>query len=118
MINFLDDQLKNITDTMKELGMWENTLMVLSSDNGGFVKSPNGVCNATDASFPGAVDSTDYGHGTACFSAANPDVVTMMKAEMQKQAATIWSTSHSNDPGCKAAAETVYGGFYGPWKEL
>ena len=30
----LDDQLKNITDTMKALNMWEDTLMVLSSDNG------------------------------------------------------------------------------------
>ena len=32
MVNFLDDNLKNFTDTMKELGMWDNTLMVLSSD--------------------------------------------------------------------------------------
>jgi len=68
MINFLDDQLKNITDTMKELGMWENTLMVFSSDNGAFVKDPQGGCNHTDASFPGATEFTDYGHGTACFN--------------------------------------------------
>merc|ERR1740138_1627290 len=66
MINFLDDQLKNITDTMKELGMWDNTLMVLSSDNGGYVKDPQGTCNTTDASWPGADESTDFGHGTAC----------------------------------------------------
>merc|ERR1719428_81431 len=40
--------------------------MVLSSDNGGFVKDPKGVCNVTDASWPGAGDNTDFGHGTAC----------------------------------------------------
>jgi len=286
MIHFLDDQLKNITETMKELGMWENTLMVLSSDNGGYVKSPAGVCNVTGASFPGADESTDYGHGTACsngeagannyplrggkysnfeggirvnafmsggflpkavqgtkqeemihiadwyrtlaegiagvdptdglaaasglpaidslnlwpllsgqgtanpraeagllvtahmlvkgrwkyvsggqdmieaewggpqypnettvtdpidkhsfkcpfqgclydvvadptehheVSAANPDVVAAMKAELQKQAKTIWSTSHKTDSACKEAARSIYGGFYGPWKEL
>jgi arylsulfatase I/J len=66
MINFLDDQLLNITNTMKELGMWENTLMVLSSDNGGFVRDPKGGCNHTDSTFPGSDDSTDWGHGTAC----------------------------------------------------
>eukprot|EP00441_Pelagodinium_beii_P035997 CAMPEP_0197631444 /NCGR_PEP_ID=MMETSP1338-20131121/8603_1 /TAXON_ID=43686 ORGANISM="Pelagodinium beii, Strain RCC1491" /NCGR_SAMPLE_ID=MMETSP1338 /ASSEMBLY_ACC=CAM_ASM_000754 /LENGTH=34 /DNA_ID= /DNA_START= /DNA_END= /DNA_ORIENTATION= len=32
---------------MKELGMWENTLFVLTSDNGGYVLSFDGVCNST-----------------------------------------------------------------------
>jgi arylsulfatase A-like enzyme len=32
MINYLDDNLANVTGLMKSLGMWENTLMVLSSD--------------------------------------------------------------------------------------
>jgi arylsulfatase I/J len=47
MVNFLDDQLLNITSTMKNLGMWENTLMVLSSDNGGYVGSSEGGCNSS-----------------------------------------------------------------------
>eukprot|EP00931_Biecheleriopsis_adriatica_P120159 TRINITY_DN95289_c0_g1_i1.p1 TRINITY_DN95289_c0_g1~~TRINITY_DN95289_c0_g1_i1.p1 ORF type:complete len:557 (+),score=80.74 TRINITY_DN95289_c0_g1_i1:33-1703(+) len=66
MVSFLDDQLANITNTMKELGMWDNTLMILTSDNGGYVKSPEGTCNTTDASWPGAGPNTDFGHGTAC----------------------------------------------------
>jgi arylsulfatase I/J len=286
MVNFLDDQLLNITSTMKELGMWENTLMVLSSDNGGFVKDPEGSCNYTDASFPGSSESTDWGHGTACHngeagannyplrggkysnfeggirvnafmsggflpqavrgtkqeemmhiadwyrtlsegiagldptdhhaassglppldsmnlwpllsgqdkknpraeygilvhkdmlvrgpwkyvsgnanmieaawggpqypnsttasdpidahsfvcpaqgclfnvvedpeehqevSAQHPDIVAAMSAELKKQAATIWATSHKDDPACDAAAFAIHGGFYGPWKEL
>lgn len=286
MINFLDDQLKNLTGTMKELGMWENTLMVFSSDNGAFVKDPRGGCNHTDESFPGSNEGTDYGHGTACFngeaggnnyplrggkysnfeggirvpafmsggflpssvrgtqsqemihiadwyrtfgegiagvdvtdqsaadsglppvdslnmwpllsghssvnprsdagyianadvlikgrwkyvkgntkmiestnggpqypnestvtdsidhysfscpsqgclydvvsdleeyhevSAEHPDIVTEMKAELARQAATIWSTSHRKDPACEAAAHDVWGGYFGPWKEL
>jgi len=65
MVNFLDDQLLNITTTMKNLGMWDNTLMVLSSDNGGYVGSNNGGCNSSgSAGSPG----TDWGHGTACFN--------------------------------------------------
>jgi arylsulfatase I/J len=66
MVNFLDDQLANITETMKELGMWENTLMVLTSDNGGYVKSPLGGCNTTHSTSPSA--GSDVGHGTACFN--------------------------------------------------
>ena len=47
MVNFLDDQLKNITDALKEYGYWNNTLMVLTSDNGGYVLDPQGLCNTT-----------------------------------------------------------------------
>jgi arylsulfatase I/J len=68
MVSFLDDQLGNITNTMKKLGMWDNTLMILTADNGGYVKSPGGECNTTDASFPGAGEGTDVGKGTACFN--------------------------------------------------
>lgn len=286
MVNFLDDQLANITTTMKDLGMWDNTLMVLSSDNGGYVKDPNGVCNYTDSSFPGTSDATDWGHGTACHngeagasnyplrggkysmfeggirvnafmsggfvpdvvrgtkqeemihiadwyrtlaegiagvdptdsqaqasglppidslnmwpllsgqnsdnpreeagiivdermlvkgrwkyikggeemaeaawggleypnettvtdpisahsfkcpsqgclydvisdpsemnevSAENPDVVETMRAELELQAASIWATSHKKDPACNVAAHSLYGGYYGPWKEV
>jgi len=63
MVNFLDDQLKNITDTFKELGMWDNTLMVLTSDNGGPVKAFEGTCNTTGGD---GKPNSDVGHGTVC----------------------------------------------------
>jgi len=66
MINFLDDQLLNITNTFKEKGMWENTLMILSSDNGGYVKSAQGGCNTTSGSE--GTKSSDVGHGVGCFN--------------------------------------------------
>lgn len=47
MIAFLDDQIANITGMLKAKGMWNNTLMVLSSDNGGYVK-PLGPCSKSD----------------------------------------------------------------------
>ena len=65
MVSYLDDQLANITGTFKALGLWENTLMVLTSDNGGFVKSPEGGCETSYAT-PEAPWS-DHGHGTSCF---------------------------------------------------
>ena len=66
MINFLDDQIKNITDSFKEHGLWENTLMILSSDNGGYVKSFKGGCNTTSGTE--GTDNEDVGHGTGCFN--------------------------------------------------
>lgn len=48
-IEFLDEQLGNLTDMFKVRGMWDTTLMVLSSDNGGYTKSL-GPC--TDGSDP------------------------------------------------------------------
>ena len=65
MVNFLDDQLKNITDALKEYGYWNNTLMVLTSDNGGYVLDPQGLCNTTTTE---TFSTTDVGHGTACFN--------------------------------------------------
>jgi hypothetical protein len=47
-----------------------------------------------------------------CFKPVTPN------EELDKQAATIWGVSHKNDPACKVAANELYGGFYGPWKEL
>jgi arylsulfatase A-like enzyme len=69
MIAFLDDQLANITGTMRELNMWDNTLMILTSDNGGFVLNPDGPCNITEppSGQPPPLDS-NLGHGTACFN--------------------------------------------------
>jgi arylsulfatase I/J len=63
MVAFLDEQLRNITETMQQLGMWENTLMVLTSDNGGYVQQEKGGCNSSGY---GGAASSDVGHGTAC----------------------------------------------------
>jgi len=69
MVAVLDDQLENITSTMKQLGMWDNTLMVLTSDNGGYVKGPDGGCNTTMPAAGEPEDvSSDIGHGTTCFN--------------------------------------------------
>ena len=40
--------------------------MILTSDNGGYVKSPNGACVSSTARPPSA--ASDHGHGTACFN--------------------------------------------------
>ena len=66
MVSFLDDQLKNVTDTMKELNMWDNTLMVLSSDNGGYTQPENGPCNTTTGD--DGKDDSNIGHGGACWN--------------------------------------------------
>ncbi|XP_072038383.1 arylsulfatase B-like [Amphiura filiformis] len=37
MVACLDDQIKSITDALRQEGLWENTVFVFSSDNGGHV---------------------------------------------------------------------------------
>jgi len=37
MIKFLDDQINNFTTQLRQKGMWDNTLFVLSADNGGCI---------------------------------------------------------------------------------
>ena len=46
-IEYLDSQLGNLTAAYKQLGLWEKTLMVLTSDNGGYTRSL-GPCSAED----------------------------------------------------------------------
>ena len=50
--------------------------------------------------------------------AEHPQIVQELAAKMDNLAATIWSTEHKNDPKCMEAANTRYGGFYGPWLEV
>ena len=59
MVNHLDDTIGNLTDALKDKDMWADTLVVLTSDNGGYVKSDNGGCNTTHTpgGGPGPVDS-------------------------------------------------------------
>ena len=66
MVNFLDDQVGFIVETLKALNMWNSTLLVFTSDNGGYVKSDEGGCNTTSGH---SLDPrTDTGHGIACFN--------------------------------------------------
>ena len=51
-------------------------------------------------------------------SSQYPAVAKQMLDELNQAAKTIWATDHSNDPACRAAAHSRYGGFYGPWKEI
>lgn len=51
-------------------------------------------------------------------SAEYPDVVDQLMQEMKIAEQSIWRAPHGKDPECKKAARELYGGFYGPWKEL
>jgi len=46
MVNYLDRVVGNITTEMKEMGMWENTLLVFASDNGGPIQGGQGANNS------------------------------------------------------------------------
>ena len=42
MVNFADTMIGNVTDAFKRKGMWESTLMVMSTDNGGPIYDDGG----------------------------------------------------------------------------
>jgi len=44
MVNFLDDNLREIVNSFKANDLWKDTLMVLSTDNGGFMHDAKGSC--------------------------------------------------------------------------
>jgi arylsulfatase A-like enzyme len=55
MIAYLDYQIGRIQALLAAKGLWENTLMVFTGDNGGYVEEV-APCNLTSP------------HGTECFS--------------------------------------------------
>ena len=55
MVSYLDLQLGRVRRLFEERGLWNNTLMMLSSDNGGYVEEI-GSCNFTTP------------HGIECFN--------------------------------------------------
>ncbi|CAE7803063.1 Arsb [Symbiodinium sp. CCMP2592] len=45
MTMYLDDTIKNLTDALKSKGMWDNTLLVFTTDNGGPIYEPGSANN-------------------------------------------------------------------------
>ena len=51
-------------------------------------------------------------------SEAHPYIVEQLKAELLAERENIWSVDHGSDKACRQTAHELYGGFFGPWKEL
>ena len=43
MLNYMDDVVGNVASALKDAGLWNNTLMVWSSDNGAAVELCTGM---------------------------------------------------------------------------
>lgn len=46
MVNYLDDIVGNVATALEDAGLWSNTLMVWSSDNGAAVELTTGMKNS------------------------------------------------------------------------
>ena len=40
LVELLDQGVENVTDTLKQEGMWNDTILVFQSDNGGWITNP------------------------------------------------------------------------------
>lgn len=47
MVNFMDDEIGEVVDLLKERGMWNNSLVVFHSDNGGEIMA-KGICGGNN----------------------------------------------------------------------
>jgi hypothetical protein len=72
------------------------------------------VCPASGCLFNVATDPTEAHEA----SAAHPQLVASLSAQLKEAAAGIWSTNHKDDPQCRSICTKHYGNFYGPFREL
>ena len=64
----MDDTIKNLTTALKDKGMWENTLVVFTTDNGGPIYEPGSSNNyplrgGKYSDFEGGVRTTTFMSG-------------------------------------------------------
>ncbi|CAE7569458.1 Arsj [Symbiodinium sp. CCMP2592] len=68
MTKYMDDTIKNLTTALKDKGMWENTLVVFTTDNGGPIYEPGSSNNyplrgGKYSDFEGGVRTTTFMSG-------------------------------------------------------
>ena len=68
MTKYMDDTIKNLTDAFKAKGMWNNTLVVFTTDNGGPIYEPGSANNyplrgGKYSDFEGGVRTTTFMSG-------------------------------------------------------
>ena len=68
MSSCLDEAIGNVTSALRARGMWEDTIVLYTSDNGGAVHDPASGCLNEDPDQPGAEGANNYplrGHSIA-----------------------------------------------------
>ncbi|WP_246052085.1 sulfatase [Leptospira idonii] len=88
-VAYVDDQLKIIFDTLKEKGLWDNTLILITADHGE-------VMNFAHSISPFTGTNTYYGHGQDLFL-ENIHVPLLLKLPHQKDHKTIVTRTRSID---------------------
>jgi arylsulfatase I/J len=109
MVNFADTMVGNLTSLLKRKGMWQDTLVFFSTDNGGPIYN-NGSAGANNFPLRGGKMNNWEGDQLIKRTAppAHPPALrTLLPARQAASAATRSSAAASCRPACAACASTA-----------
>ena len=116
MVSAMDEAVKNITEHLKSAGMWDNTLFIFSTDNGGqpdFGGNNWPLRGRKNSLWEGGVRGVGFVHGKM-LNVPNPNV----KTNHQLMHVSDWYPTLLHASGCPALPGTQSLDGFNQWKAI
>ena len=116
MVAAMDEAIKNITEHLQQAGMWDNTLFIFSTDNGGQTMSGGNnwpLRGRKDTLWEGGVRGVGFVHGKM-LNMSNPN----MKTNNQLMHVSDWYPTLLHATGCPVLPGTQKLDGFDQWKSI